>query len=129
MGNSSPLDYKLKSVRSAAILTNSYVAGTTIENVHDMNQLNILVSFTIGSLTTGDIKVEFSHDNTTFYQQATISVSSGVITTSLANYAFGATGNYTLDIPIQARFIKISAKGTGTVTSSTMTIDATVGVR
>lgn len=122
-------DYQRKAVRSALILTNSFVAGTTISEVSDMNQLILDVEFTIGSLTSGEVKVEFSEDNSTFIQQVTLSVSSGTITASLGEFTVTAAGNYRLEIPIMTRFIKVSAKGTGTVTASSMTINALVGVR
>ncbi len=121
-------DYKTYPVRSAAILTTSYVAGTVIEQVHLQNQLIVLVDFTIGSLTTAEIKIEFSPDNTTFYQEAFTAISGGTSTETLGAHQIGATGKYRLAIPIKDRFIKISVKGTGTTTSSSMTVDAIIGV-
>ena len=120
-------DYRKIPVRTAAILTNSYVAGTVIENTEQNNQLVMLIQFTIGSLTTGQVKIEFSPDNTTWYQQVGTAYSSGTTTTDVAEYSFDATGNFEIPVPIKSRYIRISAKGTGTVTSSSMTIDAIVG--
>lgn len=124
-------DYILQSIRTAAILTNSYVAGTVLNysntNPALRNQLNILVKFTIGSLTSAQIKVEFSHDGTNYYQDTFESISGGTSTLSNGEYSIGATGNFVISVPIKFSYIKISAKGTGTVTSSEMTIDAIVG--
>ncbi len=124
-------DYILQPIRSALILTNSYVAGTVLSyaNVNPAlrNQLNILVAFTIGSLTSSSIKVEYSHDGTTYYQETFLTITGGTAAASNGVYTMSATGNYIFSIPIKANYIKISAIGTGTVTSSSMTIDAVVG--
>ena len=120
-------------VRSSAILTGSYVAGTVIGgpsspiNVGMRNQLNLLVGFTIGSLTSAQIKVEYSHDGTTYYQETFESISGTTATLVNGEYSIAATGNYVISIPIKASYIKISSKGTGTATSSLLVIDAVVG--
>lgn len=125
-------DYLLKPVRTAAILTNSYVAGTVIGidelNVGLHNQILLYLVFTKGSLTSLEVKVEFSNDNSTFVQETVESVSGGTATFSLLEHSTTASGNYRLAIPVKDRFIKVSAKGTGTVTGSSLTINAIVGV-
>lgn len=120
--------YIKRPVRSAAILTTSYVAGTVIEDTHDFTQLVLLIDFTKGSLTSLEIKVEFSPDNTTFYQETAEVVSTGTSTMSLLEHTTTATGKYRILIPINDRFVKVSVKGTGTVTSSSVTVDALLGV-
>jgi len=120
-------NYKIEAVRSAAILTNSYVAGTVLENLQANNQLVLLVDFTIGSLTSLEIKVEFSPDNVTFYQEVGADFSSGTSTLSLNEYTITSTAALRLPIALKDRFVRISVKGTGTVTSSTVTVDAIVG--
>lgn len=131
-------NYTLYPIRSAAILTGSYVAGTIIgpseasQEIFQHSQLEILVQFTIGSLTTAEIKVEFSNDGTTYYRETydsigTPSGGSVTLTENMIERALGASGNYRMAIPILDRYIKISVKGTGTVTSSSMTINAIVG--
>lgn len=124
-------DYTAQAIRAALILTTSYVAGTLLDfnntNPALRNQLNLLVAFTIGSLTTAEIKVEYSHDGTTYYQDTFEAISGGTSTLSLGLYQIGASGNYVIQIPIKAAYIKVSAKGTGTVTASSMKIDAVIG--
>lgn len=134
-----PQHYQLVNVRSAAILTGSYVAGNVIgpkgtagTNAADANpirgnQLILLVDFTIGSLDDAQIKVEFSHDGTTYYQETFSAVSSGVSTETLGVHKFTATGKYRIAIPIKDANIRVSAIGTGTATSSSMKIDAILG--
>lgn len=129
------MEYTLYNIRPATILTTGYVAGTVIGPTNEgsvipsqANQMIVYASFTIGSLTSAELKIEFSNDGTTYYQQTFTSVSGGTSTASIGNYTWNATGNYRLEIPIKDNYIKISVKGTGTVTSSSMTVDAVIGV-
>lgn len=137
-------DYKIYTIRDAAILTNSYVAGTVLGaftqsattgavtddgQAYMHNQLEVLVDFTIGSLTTGEIKIEFSTDNTNWYQETydDIAAATGVITERQVARRFSATGKYRIAIPIKDRYIRVSAIGNGTVTSSSMAITGVIG--
>ena len=126
-------DYIELPVRTAAILTNSYVAGTVIgaDNITQVsleNQLILYVDFTIGSLTTAEIKIEFSADGTNWVQETFESISAGVATETLGLRQFSASGPYRIAIRIKDRYIRVSAKGTGTLTSSSMAVHAIVGV-
>lgn len=144
-------EYATRTVRTAAILTNAYVAGTVLgvatndanqlklnDTPYEWNHLALEIQFTIGSLTDGRIKIEVSDDNVTFYQTIIGSVvpASGTNTLMPMEFVLTATGNYYVSINsenltgsgLKARFIRVSAKGTGTVTSSSMAITAIVGV-
>jgi hypothetical protein len=124
-------DSKQFTVRDSAILTGSYVAGTVINLAEGgFNQLVINPQFTIGSLTSASIKVEFSKDGTT-YQQETYeepTLGTGTITAYPAVHVLGSTYNPRIAIPILPgeQYIKISALGTGTATDSLLAINATV---
>ena len=124
-------NYIYENIRTSSILTTSYVAGTVLnfKNIspQDKNQLIIYVAFTKGSLTTAELKVEFSHDGITYYQETFSSISSGTSTETLGEHSFSASGNYRIAVPIKDSYIKISVKGTGTVTSSSMAVDAVLG--
>ncbi len=111
-------------VRSAAILTTSYVAGTVVDNAQEFNQLVVHWSFTKGSLTTAELKVEFSVDGTSYFQESVASTTGGTTTYTAREHQLSATGNVPIEIPISCRYIKISVKGTGTVTSSSVAITA-----
>jgi hypothetical protein len=131
-------------IRSAAILTNAYVAGNTIGPTasmvtsggvsptitnfkpSDYRSLTLLVDFTIGSLTDAQIKVECQNSpDTAFYQLTSEAVAAGVSTVSPKVFKLAATGKYYITIdPIKADTIKISAIGTGTVTDSSLAINA-----
>lgn len=117
-------NYINKTVRAAAILTNAYVSGTIITEAQNYNQLILECFFTKGSLTDAQIKVEFSWDGTNYTQETFKSISSGTSTDSLGVHLLGATGNYNIAIPVVARYIKVSAIGTGTVTDSSLAINA-----
>lgn len=125
--------YKLIPVRSAAILTGTYVAfpinyDSSVRDVNQVNQLMLHVYFTKGSLTTAELKIETSADNVTWVQECVESVTAGVISEVLAERQLSATGNYRIPVPIKDRYIRVSVKGTGTATSSSMTINAVIGV-
>lgn len=132
-------NYYFTPIRASAVLTTGYVAGTilggtnqpnnTLESLWKNNQLILYVAFTIGSLTNTTIKVEFSNDGVTWYEETTdyLAATTGVITETVTTRIFTATGNYRIPIKIQDNFIRISALGTGTVTGSTLQIDAVVG--
>lgn len=119
-------DYKLETIRSAAILTGSYVAGTVIDT-HLMNQLILYVDFTKGSLTTAELKIEFSPDGTNYYQETVSAISSGVSTDDVLVHQYDGDGAYRIPLEINDRYVKVSVKGTGTVTSSSMAVKAVIG--
>lgn len=210
-------DYFKVPVRASAILTGSYVAGTIIDGgegqnggVLNNNQLIILANFTKGSLTSLEIKVEFSdckmwdlaYDGQTanftvgkivtgatskatayivsdtdggatgtlvvsgisgtfinnetitdsngtpgtavvnnasgvnsdsatsdfnWYQETFSSVSGGTSTDALGEHTIAASGKYRIAVPIKDRYLRVSSKGTGTVTGSLLDIDAIIG--
>nr|QGH72388.1 MAG: hypothetical protein [Podoviridae sp. ctka020] len=112
-------------VRSSAVLTTSYVVGNKVTADGNVNQLVLSVNFTKGSLTSGEIKVELSYDDTDYLREQNASVSSGTSTLSDNEYTFTTTGKKQILIPLAgAAYIKVYAKGTGTVTDSLMAIDA-----
>jgi hypothetical protein len=126
-------DYKLIDIRTAAILTNAYVAGTLISPANmaytiAQNELLLYIDFTLGSLTDAQIKIEFSNDGITYFQECSGLVSAGVETDSLLVHKLTGTGKFRIPVQIKDRFIKISVIGTGTVTSSSMAIKAVMGV-
>jgi len=122
--------YVIKDVRADAILTTSYVAGTVIGDCEKYNQLMLALKYTKGSLTSFQVKIEYSFDGVTFYQQTFTSVSGGTSTGTKGEHTFApaASANLELEIPIKCHQIKISVKGTGTVTSSSLKVDAVLGL-
>lgn len=90
----------------------------------EKNQVILLVNFTKGSLTSMEMKIDFSPDSVTYYQETSLAISGGTGTVSLFEYTFTATGTYRIAVPIKDRYMKVSVKGTGTATSSLCQIDA-----
>lgn len=130
------IDYKQPlTLRSSAVLTTSYVAGTVIgaetsdkTKVNEYNQLILYVDFTIGSLTSAEIKVEFSPDNSSYYQESHEKLDDGTSNVYALTYKLTATGAYRLPIQCNDRYVKVSVKGTGTVTNSLMGVKAVLGI-
>lgn len=122
-------EYTIKEVRADAILTTGYIAGTVIDNCERHNQLMLFLKYTKGSLTSFQVKVEYSYDGVTFYQQTFVAVSDGVSTAKLGSYTFApaANANLELEIPIKCYQVRVSVKGTGTVTNSSLKVDAVLG--
>ena len=131
------LRYIHKTLRDSAVLTNSYVAATVLgpqgvgsqADPAENNQLNFYINFTLGDLTSAEFKVEFSDDGTTYYQETVSSISSGTSTDTVLEHTLSATGNYRVPISLVDRHIRISVKGTGTVTSSLMAVEVILGIR
>ena len=116
-----------RSVRIATSLTNAWVAGTQLTGLGRFNQLILLVNFTLGALTTGRIKID-SVEGGSNYQHTVGSVAAGVTTVSQNEYRFTATGLYAIPVAIKTNTLEISAQGNVTDATSSMTIDAIVGV-
>lgn len=125
-------DYIFQAIRAAAILTTGFVAGDsdiTPFNVNPAlrNQINFLLDFTIGSLTSLNIKIQYSNDGTDWYDETFETITAGVAAMSLGLYNFTATGKYVISIPVKSPYVRVNAQGVGTVTSSSLKIGAMVG--
>ena len=112
----------LTNLRSSAILTTSYVASSSFVT-GSANQVVAYVNFFRGSLTSGEVAVDFSDDDATWHQETSQAVSGGTATNYLMEHTFAGSGAFRLPIPLTDRFIRIRAKGTGTTTGSWMKID------
>lgn len=128
------LDYKTLPIRPAAILTGSYVASPVDFSGPDVlpeaeNQIVLYVDFTIGNLTSAQLIMEFSADNTNWYQESYEEVpTAGVANCVPYTRSISASGTYRFAVPIKDRYIRVSAKGTGTATGSSMTITGIIGI-
>ena len=129
----SNLQYTALQIREAAILTNSYVAANTLwlddnNRSQELNQSVLLVDITLWSLTSVELKIEYSDDWVNFYQQTFIDVSWGTATATAWEYTFGTDGSYEIANPFKCKFIKVSVKGTGTVTGSSCAIKGIIWI-
>jgi hypothetical protein len=122
------IDFTQHTFRAAAVLTGSYVAGTVFEGGDAYNTLDLLVSFTKSGATSMEWKIEYSHDGTTYFQETTEATTAPTATTRelehtivAANQAVAAQG-YHYRLACSARYIKVSAKVTGTATTTSATV-------
>ena len=116
-------------LRSAAILTGSYVTSSSVASaVEGENQLILLVDATLGSLTSIEIRVDFSDDNATFYQETFGLISGGTDSLTLGEHQITVDGLYRIPIPVADQYVRIAAKGTGTVTGSSLEIIGVLSV-
>lgn len=125
-------DYQ--TVRAAAVLTNAYVATTPL-NMKINNQLACLVSFTLGSLTSAEIKVQYSDDNSTYFDETILNTAAGGTTADefisplrVNVYQLSATSAKLIAVPVMARYVRLAIKGTGAVGGSSATIQCYAGV-
>lgn len=132
-------------IRSAAILTTGYIAGPiigdTAPNPNEQyfvgptglyNQLILYVDFTLGSLTTAELIIEFSDQvgaNADWYQETEddLTDSTGINTERNMTRQFAATGKYRIPVKVNDNFMRVSVKGTGDVTGSSMKVGAIIG--
>lgn len=112
-------------LREAAILTGSYVASDHML-VEDFSDVCLLFEYTQGSLTSFEYIVEHSLDGTVWFKEGQIEPAEPIEDTA-PNHTFLDDDNYELVFPVPARFVRVRAKGTGTVTGSSLAITA-VGV-
>lgn len=119
----------VETIRDAAILTTSYVAADVLEKQRNGNMLILYVDFTKGSLTTAEIKIETSSSNVSddFYTRTSLTTTAWSADVDIFEISLWDTGKYEIILPVFADYIKVSAKGTGTVTSSSMAIKAITG--
>jgi len=134
MMNLSLQDRLVLNVRTAAILTTSYVTANILNpndsavlyNCSKFNGYNLYVDFTKGSLTTAEIKIEFSEDGTNWYQESNNLISGGTNTVTVNENVLSITGAYMIKGTCDNKYIRISSKGTGTVTGSSLAIKITL---
>jgi hypothetical protein len=116
---------ELKEVRAAAAVTNSYVASDYAQTGNS-SRADIVLDFTLASLTSLEVQVLFSYDAATWRILGVESASGATITEKAAVYQFlpadwGTTATGTvIRIDCGAPLLKVQVKGTGTVTSSSV---------
>ena len=119
------IDLEATSIRSSAVLTTSYVA-TTVRSLDKYNQLTLLVAYTKGSSTQMRLKVEFSEDKSTFFQETSAIVADANVEHTLFYRWMDTTGNYIIRIPNLGTWYKVSVIA---ITSGTNTLCAITEVK
>lgn len=140
--------YATFNARTAAVLTNLYVTGPVIgvspttsqvlastQRLEEFNYFALDIAFTLGSLTNVGIKVEFSEDSVNWYQPVTTSNSGGTSTLTQMQILINLSGNYWVPLNglwntggnFLTKYVRVSANGVGTVTSSSLAITLVAG--
>lgn len=111
-------------IRDAAVLTTSYVDTESVA-FDQFKEICLLFDITKGSLTSFEYKVWISKDGYNWFQEATESVTAGIITDTPAYYTITLSTDvaYYKVIPFNGRWIKLQVKGTGTVTGSSCSVE------
>ena len=121
-------------VRSAAVLTTSYVAASVELDLQNWNQLVLLLDFTKGASTGFTIKLEFSDkDRLDWFQETAIgssTIAANIATTPVYQneYTFSETGKYALPVPVNYRYVRISSKALTAAGGTVLAIYATQGL-
>ena len=129
-----------QAVRASAVLTTSYV-GTTPVDVRECNQANVFVAFTKGSLTTAEVKFQYSNNydpvaltgdwfDYPFSDTSNATTSTTERLVPLLSYVhqMSATFSSTIAVPLRGRWFRAAVKGTGTLTNSLMAVTVLAGV-
>jgi len=106
-------------IRESAILTNSYV-DTDVLKTEQLSKIAILFDLTQGSLTSAQYQIWISFDNVNWFVEATETVGAGTITDTPSNgtVTLATDVKYFKILNLYAPYLKLSIKGTGTVTNS-----------
>lgn len=112
-------------IRAAAALTTSYVASSSFD-LENADQLDLQVAFTLGSSTGCRLKVEFSMDDSNWFQESYAVLEAGDLKHALMTRLISASASMVISIPVAADYVRVSALA---VTSGTGTSLAITGVR
>ena len=110
-------------VRSAAILTTAYVAASSFEIEHT-DQLTLLVDFTLGSSSGCRIKIEFSDDDSDYYQEDFAEWSGSDLIHAVMVHRLNATAKLPISLPVAHKYCRISAQALTTGTGTSLSIKA-----
>ena len=113
-------------VRAAAALTTSYIASDVLK-IQGANQLQLLVSFTKGSSDGCKLRIEFSEDQLTWYQESV----ADLLATNDAEHApltrkINDSANLIISIPISASFLRVSSQAITSGTGTSLSVLATI---
>ena len=114
-----------KIIRQSSALTISF-AETEVMNIQGANQVQLLISFIKGDSEGCRLKIEYSEDRVTWYQESMVSEfpSLNSVTHSMITRKIDDTGNYVLSIPVSSSYIKVSAQAISSGDNTLLSIKA-----
>ena len=114
-------------IRESAPLTTSYITSDNF-NIQGANQLQLLVSFIKGESNGCRLKIEFSEDETTWYQESMVSEFPAVndVKHTPITRRVEDSVNLVISIPISASFFRIGAQAIALDTDTSLSILAAI---
>ena len=114
-------------IRETSALTVSYVSSD-IFNIQGANQLQLLVAFTKGDSDGLRLKIEFSEDRSTWYQESKVSEfpSGGDVVHTPITRKIEDSTNLVVSTPMSASFLRVSAQAITSGTGTSLSILATM---
>ncbi len=112
-------------IREAAALTTSYVTSDSF-NIQGANQLQLLVSFTKGSSDGCRLKIEFSEDRSTWYQESIVEYLLGYLNHAPLVRKIANSANLVLSVPTSASFLRVSGLAITSGTGTSLSVVATI---
>ena len=112
-------------IREATALTTSYVTSDNF-NIQGANQLQLLVSFTKGNSDGCRLKIEFSEDRSTWYQESIVEYSLGDAIHAPLARKISNSANLVFSVPISASFLRVSGQAITSGTGTSLSVLATI---
>ena len=113
-------------VREASELTTDYFPSNSL-TIQGANQLQLLVSFTKGDSDGCRLKIEFSEDELTWYQESSYTLSEEIYAIHKPAYRMiQESCNMVISVPISATFFRVSSKAITSFTDTSLSIIATI---
>lgn len=104
----------------------NYVASNSL-NIQGANQLQLLVSFTKGDSAGCRLKIEFSENETEWYQESTYAVSENIYAIHKTAYReIQDTGKLIISVPISATFFRVGSIALTSSVGTSLSITATI---
>ena len=125
-------DYKRHTVRSATLPTTSYVNGDVIKNIGLRSKVTFEISITKASADSFEFQFLCGDNEAALSAPTAEAVSSGVATLKKKTYTIAvadlATTDKILIGPIEyvGQHLTLATKGTGTLTNTSVAVDALV---
>lgn len=115
-----------KDIRTSSALTTSFVVSD-IMNIQGANQVQLLVSFVKGDSTGCRLKIEYSVDQVTWYQESMYNEIplSNEITHNAITRKVEESGNYVLSIPVSSSYMRVWAQAINSGNNTSLSIRAT----
>jgi len=110
---------------TSVTLTNAYVYSTEVD-CSSYGQGLFYVDYNKGDETSMEFKIQFSPDNSTWYDQVFETIAAPVVTTT-KEYSKSASSSERIVVPIADMYIRLGIKATGGTPTGDVTCDLTLG--